>query len=150
MSSLDATPSVSTEARRTGSCLCGQISYEITGPPLFSTLCHCLNCKKTSGTGFTWNAQFKSNQIRFVKGEALLKTYEDSATLRGTTVQRKFCSNCGCSLIITSSQRPELAAVPTGGVDDDVSEMWAPKVEVFCRSRPKWLPDLGNRCMETL
>ncbi|KAI0699843.1 Mss4-like protein [Cytidiella melzeri] len=150
MSSADVMLHVSTEAHRTGSCLCGQISCEITGEPLFSTLCHCLNCKKSSGTGFTWNGQFKSNQIRFVKGESLLQTYEDSATVRGTTLQRKFCSNCGSSLIITSTQRADLAAVPVGVVDGDISDIWAPKVEVFCKDRSKWLPDLGCRRSETM
>ncbi|KAI0699844.1 Mss4-like protein, partial [Cytidiella melzeri] len=137
-------------SRRTGSCLCGQISYEITGEPLFSALCHCVNCKKWSGTSFVWYAFVKSDHIRVAKGENLLKTYKDSATIRGNTVHRQFCSNCGCSLMVTFPKSPEMLGVPLGGLDEDVSKIWKPTEEVFCKGRLKWLPDMGCRCSETV
>lgn len=36
----------------TGGCLCGAVRYslEANAEPLYSVICHCWNCKKSSGT----------------------------------------------------------------------------------------------------
>jgi hypothetical protein len=38
---------------RTGRCLCGQVTVELAGEPLAASLCHCVNCQKTSGSAFS-------------------------------------------------------------------------------------------------
>ena len=35
--------------RATGSCLCGAVRYEVTGPLRKVVYCHCEQCRKTSG-----------------------------------------------------------------------------------------------------
>ena len=44
---------------RTGSCLCQSIKYTVTGEPLTFRVCHCVNCKKASGSAFMTNAFYK-------------------------------------------------------------------------------------------
>ncbi|KAI0337033.1 hypothetical protein BDW22DRAFT_1364580 [Trametopsis cervina] len=132
--------------RTNGACLCGQITYEILGDPKFSALCHCDNCKRSSGSAFAWNHAFAAESVRLITGQHLLKTYEDTATKRGSRIQRKFCSNCGSPLIIIQPARPALIVINSGGVIGDVSEMWKPTMEVFCKNKAKWLPDMGNKC----
>ena len=34
---------------KTGSCLCGEVAYEVTGPLRPVVNCHCLQCRKTTG-----------------------------------------------------------------------------------------------------
>lgn len=36
----------------TGGCLCGAVRYSLDADaePLYSVICHCQNCKKSSGT----------------------------------------------------------------------------------------------------
>lgn len=36
----------------TGGCLCGAVRYSLdaNAEPLYSVICHCQNCKKSSGT----------------------------------------------------------------------------------------------------
>jgi len=34
----------------TGSCICQQVKYTVTGEPLSAVLCHCINCWKASGS----------------------------------------------------------------------------------------------------
>lgn len=41
------------EAVRNGRCLCGQVTVELTGEPFAVSLCHCVNCQKTSGSAFS-------------------------------------------------------------------------------------------------
>jgi len=35
-----------------GSCICGDISYTFSGEPLSKVLCHCLLCRKLTGSSF--------------------------------------------------------------------------------------------------
>jgi hypothetical protein len=36
--------------KRTGGCNCGQVRFEVSGEPLRVGLCHCLVCRKESGS----------------------------------------------------------------------------------------------------
>jgi hypothetical protein len=40
----------------TGSCLCGEIRYEVSGVPVTTLLCHCDNCRKCTGSSFMANS----------------------------------------------------------------------------------------------
>ncbi|KAI0092514.1 Mss4-like protein [Irpex rosettiformis] len=137
-----STKPVNTEAYHTGSCLCGQISYEITGNPKFCVLCHCVNCKKWTGSGSGWLAFFNKHQVRYTKGEDALKTYADGATDRGSILLRNSCAECSAALTVVPTYHADSVGVMVGSVDGDVSEVWKPKSEVYCKDRPKWLPDL--------
>lgn len=48
-----------TETAITGNCLCGTVQYELSGPPIINVLCHCKNCKKSTGSSFMANSIFK-------------------------------------------------------------------------------------------
>ena len=39
---------------RTGSCLCGQVRYSLDGEPFLTGVCHCADCRKESGSAFTF------------------------------------------------------------------------------------------------
>ena len=44
-----------------GSCLCQQVRYELTGDPQVKLLCHCDNCRKVTGSSFMANAVYQEN-----------------------------------------------------------------------------------------
>lgn len=74
-----------------GSCLCGQVSFEVTGFSDQAAACHCTMCRKFHGAAFGTLVEVKG--LRWLSGEALLSDYVgDNSTVR------KFCSNCGSSL----------------------------------------------------
>jgi hypothetical protein len=37
----------------TGGCACGAIRYEVTEEPMVMFNCHCRDCQKTTGGGYT-------------------------------------------------------------------------------------------------
>jgi hypothetical protein len=86
-----------------GSCLCGAIAFEAdsVGPINF---CNCRNCRKASGTAFAANASVPRNAFRWIRGEALLSSYESSP---GKV--RRFCSRCGSPM---SAERPNNLQAP--------------------------------------
>jgi hypothetical protein len=52
-----------------GYCLCGSIRYEATGRPHNITHCHCLDCRRSSGTpSVTWPS-FSRRGFRFTSGQ---------------------------------------------------------------------------------
>jgi len=81
-----------------GSCLCGAITVTVSDPGLYTRprghLCHCDNCRKTSGSAYGANLSIESEKVK-ITGEDKLKEYKDSKTLSGNTVSRFFCGNCG-------------------------------------------------------
>ncbi len=74
-----------------GSCLCGNVQYETTGPLRNVIACHCTQCRKTTGHFLAGTSVNKSN-LRMVK-ESTLCWYQSSPGH-----QRGFCGNCGSSL----------------------------------------------------
>jgi hypothetical protein len=69
-----------------GSCLCGGIAFEITGPLLNPLNCHCSQCRKQHGAAFRSRVRIAAKDFRWLKGEHLIKYYESP---RG--YQRGFC-----------------------------------------------------------
>lgn len=74
-----------------GSCLCGAVTYEITGPLRPVVGCHCTQCRKTSGH-FVAATQGYWARLRLLRDEGL-KWFRSSET-----ASRAFCGHCGSSL----------------------------------------------------
>ena len=83
----------------TGECLCGSIRITIKKKDLFTRpnghLCHCMNCRKSSGCVASNNMVIEKENVQIEDPKSLLKTYNDSNTGSGLTTPRSFCSNCG-------------------------------------------------------
>ncbi len=74
-----------------GSCLCGQVSFELTDKLREVVYCHCQQCRKTSGH-FVAATAVGSGHLVFLN-DAGLSWYRSS-----DTAQRGFCKQCGSSL----------------------------------------------------
>ena len=87
-----------------GSCLCGGIKYEINGPLVAPSNCHCTMCRKQHGAAFRSRARVEINDFRWVQGEDLVTFYESTpGTFRG------FCRICGSPIINKFSAGTPLA-----------------------------------------
>jgi len=74
-----------------GHCLCGAVSFNITGDLRQVVNCHCGQCLHTLGN-YTGYSAIEKNKIQFVN-DAGLKWYRSSNEAR-----RGFCQECGASL----------------------------------------------------
>ena len=74
-----------------GSCLCGAVSYEVTGPLRDVMYCHCSQCRKTSGHYVAATSCATENLE--LTGADSLTWYRSSAS-----AERGFCSVCGGNL----------------------------------------------------
>lgn len=73
----------------TGSCLCGQVSYTVSGPLRPVIACHCTQCRKTSGHHVAATSALRED----VTITGAVTWYESSDTAR-----RGFCGICGSNL----------------------------------------------------
>lgn len=118
----------------TGGCLCGQVSYTLTGEPAFNDLCHCRNCQRYTGSSFEAVTVYPSASVT-VQGD--LKTYNDTGN-SGNAVYRRFCPNCGSGVIAKAEIMPNLTIVLAGTLDDPAG--YAPSMEIYCSSAQPWFP----------
>jgi hypothetical protein len=64
-----------------GGCLCGAVSYEISGSIRNIVYCHCSRCQKAQGSAFATNGIVRATDFNIVSGDSELTGYE--ATLGG-------------------------------------------------------------------
>src|SRR6516162_1957967 len=107
-----------------GSCLCGGVRFEIDGPLMRSSHCHCRQCQKAHGAPFRTRARVAAADFRYLLGEELVSFYESTPGTR-----RGFCKVCGAPGLVkfdehSRSAQTDPAAVALYGValatlDDD-------------------------------
>lgn len=73
----------------TGSCLCGKVTYEISGKIGDIVHCHCKSCRKAHGSAFSSVAAVDDRDFK-LSGEKALSRFESS---QGKW--RYFCASCG-------------------------------------------------------
>ena len=74
-----------------GSCLCGAVTFEISGGLPAPDACHCTACRKHSGHYFV-SADVAKSAVT-IRGGDRVSWYRSSPKVR-----RGFCSTCGSSL----------------------------------------------------
>lgn len=87
-----------------GTCFCGAVEVQVTGPAVIEGFCHCTDCRAWSATPVTAYALWPAPNVEFTKGADKIADYSKT----GAT-QRQHCSDCGSLLA---------SAVPEAGLID--------------------------------
>ena len=119
-------------AEYNGGCICGSVTYEITGVARGFYHCHCKRCRKSSGTGHASNIILKPETVNWTAGEDLLGRYKVPDAERFGTV---FCTTCGSPLPRIA---PDLsvAVIPAGSLDTEPP--LEPTARIMYDSRAAW------------
>ncbi len=115
----------------TGQCLCGAIHYQVSGEPSVVALCHCNDCRRSSGAPMVAWAMFPEAALTVTKGSP--KTINSSGT-----AMRSFCAECGSGLFYQNE------AVLPGIVDIqsctlDAPNALPPTVQIQVAERLTWM-----------
>ena len=105
-----------------GSCLCGQVKISVRGDPIRIGLCHCTDCRKESGSAFTFYGIWPSSQFAHTG---------DVSQFKG----RHFCPRCGSRLFSVEEQEAEIKL----GVLAHVPTDFTPSYELWVKRRESWL-----------
>ncbi|MCB1559513.1 MAG: GFA family protein [Xanthomonadales bacterium] len=114
-----------------GSCLCGAVRFEITGEFSGFYLCHCVRCRKDTGSAHAANLFSTTARLQWLAGEAQVSGYE----LPGTRHGRSFCSRCG-SALPSRQLGGKLLVVPAGSLDGEPGVH--PTAHIFCDDKAVW------------
>jgi hypothetical protein len=115
-----------------GSCLCGEIAFEIEGNAERLFYCHCSRCRQARSAAHGANLFFKAEQLHWLRGESLVKSYKDpNARFFGVS----FCSKCG-SGAPRVNRDSRMAYAPAGMLDTDPGIR---PVRIFVGSKAPWL-----------
>ena len=112
-----------------GSCLCGAVTYEISGSPQLIGHCHCSMCRKSHGAAFATWAIIDPDQFRWTSGVESVAAYASSPGR-----ERRFCKSCGSPLVATHSGK--ITEVVLGTVDADPG--MRPREHIFVGSKAPW------------
>ena len=153
MSSQNDTPN---SVKLTGSCLCGEVKLSSTALPLAVTLCHCIQCRKMSGSPFLSFGEYENDAVSWtgktIDSEPPIKTKASHIQTLGVPLaQRAFCSNCGSPLWMKYPCDPQKTHIPLGIIDDDSvrGKLPKPKEHIFLKEKASWwelLDDGLGRC----
>lgn len=115
----------------TGGCYCGAIRYQASGPTGSHSMCHCAQCRGTTGApGVAWFTVPRAS-FSFLSGTPTRFRSSDHAT-------RSFCPACGTQLTFADDAQPGEIDVTTCSLDQP--SQLPPQKEIFIASKVEWMP----------
>ena len=107
---------------RSGKCLCGQVQISVRGEPLRVGICHCTDCRRESGSAFTFYGVWPARQF-----EHLGETSEFHG--------RRFCPRCGSRLFSVDDLEAEIKL----GILSEAPVRLVPSYELWIKRHEPWL-----------
>jgi hypothetical protein len=95
-----------------GSCLCGDVAFEVAGPFPKLYQCHCSLCRKQGGSVSNTGLIVAADRFRWLSGEEGVGTWQ-----RLTGFRSYFCERCG-STMPNPLRDTGYVWVPAGALDD--------------------------------
>ena len=114
-----------------GSCLCGDIRFEITAEIKNIVYCHCSKCRKAQGSAFATNGNLKEKHFNIIHGNENLTQYESAPG-----EYKYFCKKCGSPIISKNNAKPGNVRVRLGTIETDIKEK--PEAHIFTSSKANW------------
>lgn len=112
-----------------GSCLCGEVAYELTAPVELLVHCHCSRCRKAHGAPYVTYAVVPRAWFRWTRGEGDFATYAPEGW--GT---RPHCPHCGSPVPAIRGERVD---IPAGALEDPLTDV--PGLHIFVGSKAPWV-----------
>jgi hypothetical protein len=104
-----------TEGTIQGGCLCGEVRFELTAPPVVAGYCHCTRCQRRTGTGSSAQARVDGRTLRIVSGEELIGGWLPPTG----GFEKCFCVRCGAHLFSRNPDDPLQMSIRMGAFDSD-------------------------------
>ncbi|PIE15783.1 MAG: aldehyde-activating protein [Rhodobacterales bacterium] len=107
----------------TGGCLCGKVTYQVTGPLRPVVACHCSQCRKTSGHHVAATACHRAD-LQISGAPAWFRSSD--------TARRGFCGVCGSNLFWDSNDA-QMISIFAGTINGKTGlRLWG---HIFCADK---------------
>ena len=115
-----------------GGCLCGEVTYQVTGSFIEAHNCHCSRCRYGRAAAHASNTFVAIDDLEYLRGEDRLKSYKVPDAKFFTQV---FCEICSSLMPRKDSERG-VAIIPMGSLDDDPEIK--PADHIFVDDKTNW------------
>ncbi|HZI93786.1 MAG TPA: GFA family protein [Patescibacteria group bacterium] len=117
-----------------GSCHCGAVGFLVETELIHPlSLCYCGRCRKINGSPVSAYITAGLSTLRLVRGADRSRVYQVA------TNARRFCGECGSSLIYQDSRWPDLCWPLASAIDTPLPE--PPRfAHIFVGSKAPWFP----------
>ena len=115
-----------------GSCLCGSVTFELFGKINNFYLCHCLRCRRSTGTAHVSTIVTDPENIRWLTGEEWIKRFD---LPEAETFSKQFCTECGSPVPCVDRDGNQLR-IPAGTLEQSTNVQ--PQRNIYWESKAKW------------
>ncbi|KAL1310603.1 hypothetical protein AAFC00_000878 [Neodothiora populina] len=124
-----------------GSCLCGKVTISYDADPAMKALCHCVDCRKMTGSAYSTNVVVPSETFKVTGSPKVFTKVADS----GNKAHSYFCGDCGCPLYRDSESFKGLLIVKAGCLDGEGAlDAASPGAEMYAPERVSWQPEISG------
>lgn len=115
-----------------GSCLCGAVTYEVSGESIFAAKCHCRDCQKLSGSGYMFVIAYPEDTVS-ISGPM---TYYEKVADNGQKVHERYCGECSSRIGARCDSMPGVVLIAAGSLDDPSAV--SPEMEIYTARANHW------------
>ena len=112
-----------------GTCLCGNISFTADTDIIFTTNCHCTDCRAATGAAYGTLLFVDDAALKVSGTPSLFKHVGDS----GAKMEKGFCPDCGSQMFSRNSNRPNMMGVRAGVVAQ--ADLIEPDRDIYMSSK---------------
>ena len=122
-----------------GSCHCANIRYEAVVDPEQTTICHCTDCQKLTGSAYRVSVPAHEGSFRLLAGEPRIyvKTGDN-----GARRAQAFCPDCGSPLFTYDVDDPAIHGLRVGCIAE--RKALVPRQQKWCGSALGWTENLAG------
>ncbi len=114
-----------------GTCFCGAVEVEVSGPPFAQGYCHCTDCRAWSASPVNGFSLWPEDRVKVTKGQEYVASYA-----KMPRSQRTFCTKCGGHVMtVHPNEFVDVYASVLPGLD------FEPVMHVFYQERLMNVPD---------
>jgi len=115
-----------------GNCRCGRVSYSSSAEPVFTGICHCDKCQKSTGSAYATVVAVPTASLT-VTGTT--KRFDDQGD-SGKPTHRTFCPECGSTITQSADVMEGITMIPLGTLTEPASVK--PAMQIYCDSALPW------------
>ncbi len=119
-----------------GSCLCGEVTYQFTEEIKVFQYCHCSRCQKFTGSAHASNIIIDPKHFQWLSGEDSVGRFEVKQAKHFAT---SFCKKCGSSLPWLA-QSKKAFVIPAGTLND--TPQIKPQHNIYYADKAPWYEDV--------
>ena len=108
-----------------GRCLCGKLSYQTGGDPLWIAICYCRFCQRATGSDRMIEPIFERSLFAFTGLSPAVYSLPSEGS--GKDINVHFCTACGTKVALTFERWPDRIGIYAGTLDQPSSVAVTPE-----------------------